>query len=90
MTCAQFTVWSEDANTTDLVVSWVYGYWSAYNRALHQTDRPMKNVFDSTVDGEALTAQLTSICKSEPALGLVFAADRIFDRLPESAEEPTP
>jgi hypothetical protein len=83
-TCAEFALWNDQGLNQGDVIQWVYGYWSAYNRALTQTGRPMKNVMDSTTDPEPLAAQLLAICKSEPGLLVVFAADRIFDRLPDS------
>jgi hypothetical protein len=85
-TCAEYSVWEAKGLATSDVVSWVYGYWSAFNRALAQTGRPMKNIMDSTANPEPLSAQLIAICKNEPSLLIVFAADRIFERLPVSIE----
>ena len=82
--CAAFVAWEDQGVDSRDVTPWVSGYWSAYNRALPHTGRPMKDVMDSTTEHEPLSAQLLAICKNEPGLLIVFAADRIFDRLPDS------
>mgnify|MGYP003485195386 FL=1 len=88
--CNQFRTWVEDPLAQEAIVSWIHGYWSATNEALHIAGKPMKNIFDSTVDPEPLKAQLVAVCADEPQTNLSDVADRIFGRLPDYREEQNP
>jgi hypothetical protein len=81
--CAEFSTELHNQDYTIGTTQWIYGHWSAQNRYLALLGGKMKDIQDSTLEPDPLVAQILAVCKAEPNLQLIQAADRIFDRLPD-------
>ncbi len=81
--CAVFSTQPSDREYTLGLSQWIYGHWTAQNRYLAMFGEKMKDIQDSTLEPDPLAAQILAVCKAEPSLQIIEAADRIFDRLPE-------
>jgi hypothetical protein len=81
--CAVFSTQPHDREYTIGMSQWIYGHWSAQNRYLATFGEKMKDIQASTLEPDPLAAQILAICRTEPSLQLIEAADSIFDRLPD-------
>jgi hypothetical protein len=81
--CAEISTQPNDREYTLGMSQWIYGHWSAQNRYLAMLGEKMKDIQDSTLEPDPLAAQILAICREEPSLHLIEAADRMFNRLPD-------
>ena len=70
----------------DSIVGWAYGYWSGMNIAINSDEtKPSieKDLFDQTVEPDALTSRLKARCLENRTESVVGIIAEIYWELPE-------
>jgi hypothetical protein len=85
--CSEYTRLRVSDTYFENILEWTYGFWSGANISLgSKNDTVMRNLFDRTVNVDALKARVEAYCFENPDKRIMDAAIEFYFLLPYAAD----